>query len=112
MQNFFLLENKNAKKIAVLIDPEKFTSTEDFIQKMESGIEIMGKKTLPCTVIPCENNSFKIILVQGLNRQIRRMCYKLNYEVLSLKRIRIGRILLGELQSNHYFSFDKKELFD
>lgn len=86
--------------------------TEDFIQKMKSGIEIMGKKTLPCTVIPCENNSFKIILVQGLNRQIRRMCYKLNYEVLSLKRIRIGRILLGELQSNHYFSFDKKELFD
>ncbi len=85
--------------------------TDDFIQKMSSGIEIMGKMTLPCVVKKSGEYAVTIILVQGLNRQIRRMCYKLNYEVLSLKRIRIGRIFLGNLQSNQYFIFDKKALF-
>jgi 23S rRNA pseudouridine2604 synthase len=46
--------------------------------------------------------TFSIILVQGLNRQIRRMCYKLDYEVLSLKRIRIDQVHLGDLQPNEY----------
>ncbi len=71
--------------------------TQDFIEKMQNGIKIMGKTTLPCTVKVIDDFTFNIILTQGLNRQIRRMCYKLNYEVLFLKRIRIGKITLGDL---------------
>ena len=65
---------------------------DNFILKMSSGITILGKITLPCRVEKVDDFTFKIILIQGINRQIRRMCYKLGYEVLELKRIRIGEI--------------------
>ena len=69
--------------------------TEEFIGKMSAGIKIMGKITKPAKLHqPSSINpyTFNIILTEGMNRQIRRMCYKLGYEVLSLKRIRIGNI--------------------
>ncbi len=69
-----------------------------FKQAMERGIVIMGQQTLPCKVELIDAFTFSIILIQGLNRQIRRMCYKLGYDVVSLKRIRIGSLLLGDLQ--------------
>lgn len=78
--------------------------TEEFIEAMASGIEIMGKTTLPCKILKTDVNTFYITLTQGLNRQIRRMCYKLNYEVLSLKRIRIGEVELGELKAGEWKS--------
>jgi len=53
--------------------------------KMSSGVEILGQVTLPCVVQKMDDFTFKIILVQGLNRQIRRMCYKLDYLVTSIK---------------------------
>lgn len=71
---------------------------EDFIRKMSEGINILGKITLTCRVEKIDDYCFKIILVQGINRQIRRMCYKLNYEVLQLIRVRIGDVNLGELK--------------
>jgi 23S rRNA pseudouridine2604 synthase len=80
---------------------------DDFIQKMSSGVEIMGKMTLPCKVTKIDDTTFNIILIQGLNRQIRRMCYKLDYEVLTLKRIRIGDIKLKELKANEYYVIEK-----
>ena len=82
----------------------------DFLQKMSSGIVIMGKKTLPCEVKKLDDYSFKIVLIQGLNRQIRRMCYKLDYEVLSLKRIRIGNILLDDLKATEFRILRENEL--
>ena len=69
-----------------------------FKQAMEMGIVIMGQQTLPCKLELIDAFTFSIILIQGLNRQIRRMCYKLGYGVVSLKRIRIGSLLLGDLQ--------------
>ncbi len=71
--------------------------TDDFILKMSRGVEILGQITLPCVVQKLDDFTFKIILVQGLNRQIRRMCYKLDYLVTSLKRVRIGNVYLNDL---------------
>ncbi len=92
-------ENKTEKDYIVQVDK---SITTDFLQAMSSGIVIMGKKTLPCKLIQMDDFTFKITLIQGLNRQIRRMCYKLNYEVLSLKRVRIGEIHLGDLKAGEF----------
>jgi 23S rRNA pseudouridine2604 synthase len=62
----------------------------------------MGKTTLPCRVWKIDDFTFHIVLVQGLNRQIRRMCYKLNYEVEQLIRIRIDKIMLDGLSAGEY----------
>lgn len=75
---------------------------ENFVQRMSNGIEIMGQLTLPCKLMTIDAYTFRIILTQGLNRQIRRMCYKLNYGVLILKRIRIDNVLLGDLKPGEY----------
>ena len=75
---------------------------ENFIRKMSNGINILGKITLPCRVEKIDDNSFKITLIQGINRQIRRMCHKLDYEVLRLIRVRIGEVELGNLQPNEF----------
>jgi 23S rRNA pseudouridine2604 synthase len=92
-------ENKTEKDYVVQVDKP---ITTEFLEKMSDGVVIMGKKTLPCKLIQIDDFTFKITLIQGLNRQIRRMCYKLDYEVLSLKRVRIGNILLGDLKSAEY----------
>ncbi len=76
--------------------------TNEFLNQMSTGIEILGQKTLPCTIQKIDDNNFEITLIQGLNRQIRRMCYKLNYEVLLLKRIKIGNLAIGNLQVGQY----------
>jgi 23S rRNA pseudouridine2604 synthase len=72
---------------------------DEQLQQLRSGIVIMGKKTRPCIVKRTGENSFNIILTQGLNRQIRRMCYKLGFMVTTLKRVRIGNVLLGDLKA-------------
>ncbi|MFY8021828.1 MAG: pseudouridine synthase [Bacteroidia bacterium] len=77
-------------KINQIIHPE-------FIQKMESGIEILGTVTEPCKLQQLDQYSFFIWLNQGLNRQIRRMCYQLGAEVLFLERHEIGEIKLNQL---------------
>lgn len=68
--------------------------TKDFIQKMANGIPILDTITRKCVVQQLGRNQFKIILTQGLNRQIRRMCQYLDYEVVTLKRVRIMNIRL------------------
>jgi len=68
--------------------------TERFVQRMSQGVPILDTITKPCTVTPISRYVFKIILTQGLNRQIRRMCEHLGYEVTALKRIRIINISL------------------
>ena len=81
----------------------------DFIQKMSNGIEILGTITKNCFVKQLGEKKFKIILTQGLNRQIRRMCESLDYRVNSLKRIRIMNIKL-DIPTGKYREFTKKEL--
>ncbi len=74
----------------------------EFAQQMSRGIPILGTKTKPCTVRQIGSKTFKIVLTEGLNRQIRRMCEFLNYEVISLKRIRIMHITLGNLPAGKW----------
>ena len=83
----------------------------DFIQSMSNGVEILGTRTKSCLVKQMGAKRFKIILTQGLNRQIRRMCESLDYRVQSLKRIRIMNIKL-DIPTGKYREFTKKELLE
>ena len=74
----------------------------DFVKKMSSGIPILDTITRPCFVEKTGRNSFRIILTQGLNRQIRRMCEYLGYQVLSLKRVRIMELTIDGLKEGGY----------
>lgn len=96
-----ILRNENKTEKDYIVEVDKLITT-DFLEKMSEGIVIMGKKTLPCKLVQIDVFTFKITLIQGLNRQIRRMCYKLDYEVLSLKRVRIGSIHLEDLKAGEY----------
>lgn len=84
--------------------------TDEFIKKMADGIVIMGSKTKPCKVAFMDAHRFQITLVEGRNRQIRRMCYKFNYEVLSLKRIAIGKLKLNDLSVGGIKQVSKNEI--
>jgi 23S rRNA pseudouridine2604 synthase len=83
--------NNHEKEYIVTVDR---IITSDFIKKMSNGIPILGTITRKCEVKPLGKYKFKIILTEGLNRQIRRMCEYLGYEVTKLKRIRIMNIPL------------------
>ena len=81
----------------------------DFIQSMSNGVEILDTITKNCFVKQLGPRNFKIILTQGLNRQIRRMCESLGYRVISLKRVRIMNIKL-DVPTGKYREFTKEEL--
>ena len=81
----------------------------DFVNKMSQGIPILDSITRPCKVKKIGDYRFKIILTQGLNRQIRRMCEYLGYHVVRLKRIRIMNIHL-DLKVGEYRDLSKSEL--
>ena len=83
----------------------------DFIQSMSNGVEILDTITKNCFVEQLGPKKFKIILTQGLNRQIRRMCESLGYRVRSLKRVRIMNIKL-DVPTGKYREFTKEELFE
>lgn len=83
---------------------------QDFIEKMSNGIPILGTVTKKCRVEKITTHIFKIILVQGLNRQIRRMCEYLDYEVTKLKRTRIMNVELGQLKQGDWRELTAEEL--
>jgi 23S rRNA pseudouridine2604 synthase len=89
--------NKHEKEYIVTVDRP---INQDFVTKMSAGIPILGGTTKKCLVEQTKSNEFRIVLTQGLNRQIRRMCEYLNYEVVRLKRIRIMNIKLDVGQGN------------
>lgn len=76
--------------------------TDEFLKHMRAGVPILDTVTKPCAVTRTGPCSFQIILTQGLNRQIRRMCQALGYEVRTLKRLRIMNIKLGNLKTGEY----------
>lgn len=84
--------------------------TPEFIKKMSSGVPILQTITKPCFVEKLGTNSFRIILTQGLNRQIRRMCDYLDYHVTKLKRIRIMHIYLQDLPSGKWRMLTPEEV--
>lgn len=85
---------------------------DDFIYNMSKGVylEELKETTRPCLIEKTGKYTFKIILTQGLNRQIRRMCQTLGYKVTSLKRIRIVNIELGNLREGQYREIKGDEL--
>ena len=84
---------------------------KDFIQSMSNGVQILDTITKNCFVKQLGQKKFKIILTQGLNRQIRRMCESLGYRVRSLKRVRIMNIRL-DVPTGKYREFTKEELVE
>ena len=99
-------ENNHEKEYIVSVDKP---ITPEFVEKMSKGVRILGTKTLPCKVEQLSKYEFKIILTQGLNRQIRRMCEALGYEVYRLQRVRIMNIHLGNLPVGQWRDLTKKE---
>ena len=83
--------------------------TEEFCRKMSSGVAILDTVTRPCKVEKTGEKSFRIILTQGLNRQIRRMCETLGYRVMTLQRVRIMNIRLGSLKEGTWRNIEGKE---
>ena len=84
--------------------------TNTFLKKMSSGVPILDTVTRPCQVERTGEKSFRIVLTQGLNRQIRRMCESLDYRVTDLKRTRIMNIRLGRLAVGSWRNVTGKEL--
>lgn len=89
--------------------------TDLFLKKMSEGVKITLKDereyvTRPCKVNRLSEKSFSIVLTEGKNRQIRRMCETLGYRVKRLRRIRIMNVYLGDLKSGKYREIDKKDL--
>jgi len=91
--------NNHEKEYVVRVDKP---ITEEFIKQMSSGVNILDTVTLPCTVTKETKFSFRIVLTQGLNRQIRRMCEALGYEVFKLRRVRIMNISLDGIPNGQW----------
>ena len=110
VNNVLRAENKNEKEYLVTLNKK---IDKDFIQKIRSGVRIMGKLTKKCYVQKTYENKFKIVLTQGLNRQIRRMCNALGYRVTKLKRIRVMDIKLDTKVGEYRFlnESEVKQLF-
>lgn len=99
--------NYHEKEYVVTVDKP---IDNEFVQKMSSGVEILNQVTRPCKVTRVNKHTFHIVLTQGLNRQIRRMCEVLGYKVQKLKRIRIMNIYLGNLPRGAYRDVTDEEL--
>ena len=84
--------------------------TQDFIRRMSDGIEILGTITQKCFVKQESKNVFKIVLTQGLNRQIRRMCESLHYQVTRLVRVRIMNITLSGIETGRWRHLSQLEI--
>lgn len=99
--------NRHEKEYVVTVDKP---ITPDFVQKMRNGVRILGTVTQKCFVKQEGPNRFKIILTQGLNRQIRRMCEALGYNVETLKRTRIMNLTLSGLPPGKWRYFTPAEI--
>lgn len=109
IQNMMRGANGHEKEYIVKVDKEL---TADFQLAMEQGIylEALDRTTKPCIVSIEGKYTFRIVLTQGLNRQIRRMCESLGYQVKALKRIRVVNIALGSLKPGEYREITGEEL--
>jgi len=100
-------EHGHEKEYAVAVDKP---ITAEFLERMAAGVEIMNTVTLPCRTYRIAEQVFGIVLKQGLNRQIRRMCKELGYRVLELRRERIMNIRLGGLAIGRWRDLEAEEL--
>ncbi len=100
-------ENNHSKEYVVTVNK---AISADFADKMSKGIPILNTVTKPCKVSVQSKTVFKIILTQGLNRQIRRMCEYLGYDVVRLQRLRIMNIELGRLKVGQWRNVTREEM--
>src|SRR4249919_3379666 len=100
-------ENNHEKEYVVTVDRP---FDEDFLSGMASGVEILGTVTKPCRVRRIGRNVFGIVLTQGLNRQIRRMCAAFDYQVRRLQRVRIINIRLDGIKVGQWRNLSAAEL--
>lgn len=100
-------ENNHEKEYIVTVNKP---ISDSFIGRMTNGIHILGKKTKKCKVNRISGNVFKIILTQGMNRQIRRMCEFLDYKVITLKRVRIMNIKLDGINQGKWRNLTSDEI--
>jgi 23S rRNA pseudouridine2604 synthase len=104
-------EGKHEKEYIVTVDKPL---TEAFVRGMSQGVKVLGSLTLPCKVTRVGDRTFRIVLTEGRNRQIRRMCEAFGYHVRKLKRVRIMNIHLGELPVGKWRDLsedERRELF-
>lgn len=98
--------NNHEKEYEVVVDKP---ITDEFLENMSKGVAILDTVTKPCKIRKIGKCKFNIIITQGLNRQIRRMCESLGYKVRQLKRIRIMNIKLSDIEIGQYRALTKKE---
>lgn len=100
-------ENAHDKEYLVTVDNP---ITDEFLKQMAKGVPILGTVTEPCQLTQKSATVFTLILTQGLNRQIRRMCEQLGYEVVKLRRTRIMNVELGRLKPGEWRNLTTEEL--
>ncbi|NND32546.1 MAG: 23S rRNA pseudouridine(2604) synthase RluF [Saprospiraceae bacterium] len=100
-------ENNHEKEYVVSVDK---AITRSFLRKMAAGVPVLNTVTKRCKILSQSDSTFRIVLTQGLNRQIRRMCEYLGYRVISLHRVRIMHIELGKLKPGAWRNLSDKEL--
>lgn len=100
-------KSSHEKEYQVTVDSPLTMQT---LEQLAAGVVIMGKKTRPAVVRQLNENTFNIILTQGLNRQIRRMCYKLGYQVEKLLRVRFITLALGNLPPGEWRYLNQVEV--
>lgn len=98
---------EHEKEYVVTVDHD---ITDAFLKRMSSGVEILGRTTKRCEVERISQREFRIVLRQGLNRQIRRMCGTLGYTVVRLRRVRIMNIVLGDLPAGKWRELTQSEV--
>lgn len=109
IQNMMKAENAHEKEYLVTINGPVY---EEMLNKLSEGIYLkdLKQKTRPCKVKKVSRDTFSIVLTQGLNRQIRRMCATIGVKVLKLKRIRVVNVTLGNLLPNQYRQLSNDEV--
>ena len=106
-----MMKSRNGHEKEYVVEVNRHI-TDSFVENMEKGVYLseLERITLPCKVRKLTDTSFRIILTQGLNRQIRRMCSAFGYEVTKLKRVRILNVELGGLNYSEYRILEGEEL--
>lgn len=107
VNNILKASNYHEKEYVVTVDKP---ITEEFIKQMSKGVKILDQVTRPCVVKKVNKHTFNIILTQGLNRQIRRMCETLGFKVQKLKRVRIMGVHLDNLPIGNYRNLTNSEV--
>ena len=102
-------ENDNEKEYIVTVNQEL---NPRVLKRLSAGVPILGTRTKPCKIEQLGPYKFRITLTQGLNRQIRRMCEYVGYKVVTLKRIRVMNILLGDLKPGTWRELAQEEIVE